>query len=105
MNLQTPRILWGSLLTSNALYAGVLVYLNASSPARSALTPQASLAPAFALVALGLAAASVLLPRALYAGAARALAPETRDDVKDDPLGATQGFRRPAVTIRDSSSI
>ena len=100
MNLQTPRVLWGALLTSNALYFGVLLYLNATVAQRAELRPDPTLAPVFAMVALGLAVASVLLPSRLHAAAARTAAVETRDDLMDDPLGATQGFRRPASSER-----
>ena len=100
MNLQTPRILWGALLASNTLYFGILLYLNATVAQRAELHPDPTLAPVFAAAALGLAVASVLLPSRLHAAAARAAAVETRDDLSDDPLGATQGFRRPASSER-----
>lgn len=100
MNLQTPRILWGALVSSNALYFGLLLYLNTADARRAGLHPDPTLALVFAPVALGLAVASVLLPARLHAAAARAAAVETRDDLRDDPLGATQGFRRPASSER-----
>lgn len=98
--LRTQRILWIALLTSNALYLGVLFYLRAArgGPPLAPIDP--ALAPAFAAVALGVSAASVLLPRRIYATVAASAPVETREDVKDDPLGAMQGFRRPAPSER-----
>lgn len=98
-SLQTLRILWFALLTSNVLYVAVLLFLRANRQG-PAPVPDPMLAPAFALAALGLAATSVLLPPRLYASAAAATTVATREDIKDDPMGAQQGFRRPAASER-----
>jgi hypothetical protein len=98
--LHTQRILWISLLASNALYLGVLFYLRAARGGQPFPPIDPALAPAFAVVALGVSAASVLLPRRLYAAFTPSAPVETREDVKDDPLGAMQGFRRPAPSER-----
>lgn len=95
----TQRILWVALLTSNFLYIGVLLYLRANRGGQSLPAIDPMMAPAFAAVAVGIAVASLLLPRRLYASAASAPI-EIRDGVKEDPMGALQGFRRPAPSER-----
>ncbi len=96
----TQRILWVALLTSNFLYIGVLFYLRANRSGQSLPAIDPMMAPAFAAVAVGIAAASLLLPRRLYASSAGSSPIETRDGVKEDPMGALQGFRRPAPSER-----
>ncbi|TAK29432.1 MAG: hypothetical protein EPO40_10495 [Myxococcaceae bacterium] len=98
--LMTQRILWLALLTSNFLYVGVLFYLRANRGGQSLPAIDPTLAPAFAVVALGVSAASLLLPRRLYASFAASAPIEIRDGVKEDPMGALQGFRRPAPSER-----
>ena len=99
-NYHTLRIFWVALLVSNAIYMGVVFFLRAGRAAAETQSDPRSMAPAFALVALGLAVASVLLPPRLYAAGVSARPVATRDDVKSDPMGAQQGFRRPAPTER-----
>lgn len=96
----TLRILWVALLASNAAYLGIVFFVRAGRAATATWSDARSLAPAFALVAVGLAVVSVLLPPRLYAAGVAARTVATRDDVKDDPMGAQQGFRRPAATER-----
>nr|MBK7068097.1 hypothetical protein [Deltaproteobacteria bacterium] len=98
--LMTQRILWFALLTSNVLYVGVLFYLRANRGGQSLPAIDPMLAPAFAVVALGVSASSLLLPRRLYASFASSAPIEIRDGVKEDPMGALQGFRRPAPSER-----
>lgn len=98
--LTTQRILWAALLTSNVLYVGLLFYLRANRGGQSLPAIDPMMAPAFAAVALGISAASVLLPRRLYASATAAAPIEVRDGVKEDPMGSLQGFRRPAPSER-----
>jgi hypothetical protein len=94
--LQTPRILWLALLTSNAMYLGVLFFVRAGRTDAPPGPPAPAMIGGLACAALVTAAASVLLPRRLFAQAASSADVAVRGDVKDDPLGAQQGFRRAA---------
>jgi hypothetical protein len=62
--LQTMRIIWGALLMSTFMYL-VVVFVVQQNGTRPTEEISPLLAPAFALAAVGLAVASVVLPRAM----------------------------------------
>jgi hypothetical protein len=84
------HVLWFALLTSNALYLGVLLMLRTrdrrGAPGRARVHADHGRHDG----------------RAQLGGGQRAAAADvaTRDAVKDEPSGAPEGFRRPAETER-----
>jgi len=96
--LLTSRILWGSLLSSNVIYLGVLAYVREQRTPPP--TPASALVMALALAGLTNTVMSFVVPYMVYRRAATATRVETREGLMGDPLGATQGFRTAAASGR-----
>jgi hypothetical protein len=94
--LQSQWNLRAGLFASNFLDLGDFFYVGIHRSGPTGPGPERTLKPVLAAIA----AVSVRLPRRLIRAYAALPPVELRDDVKDDPLGARQGFRRPATSER-----
>lgn len=92
--LMTPRILWGAMLASQAIYVGMLVSGVLQTPDQPADT--SLLAPLIAAATMT-AIASILLPEILRRGAIASMKIELEEIPDPD---APLGFRGAAPTIR-----
>lgn len=96
--LAVARILWGALLSTHFVYLVVLAVVrgNGSAPPGA---PAQAMVLALAATAVGCAVMSFVMPRAVYAKAAAASPPATREAVMGEAAGA-QGFRTAAPSLR-----
>ena len=95
--MMVPRILWGALFTSTCLFIAVLLFQQQSGLLPTDPTDPIML-PAFAVVALGIAVASVLFPRHLHRTSLELAKLEVVTEV--DERGGGVLFRDAAPTIR-----
>ncbi len=94
--LQSQRNLWAVLFASNFFSLGELFSVGIQRSGPTGPGPERT----WTSVLAAIAAVSVRLLRRLIRAYAAPPPVELRDDVKDHPTGALQGFRRPAPSDR-----